>query len=144
MRKTNFQYGGQNIYDEKIHNKGYHILLDYGNLPSDSPEVIAENIVKILENMIKATDLNVLDRSINILGENTGTPPGFAITYTLDQSHISSHGYTDLGILATDIFTCGDVSKGKRAGEYFIQEIKLLYPTIKLRSKHMIRRFYYV
>jgi S-adenosylmethionine decarboxylase len=143
--ESNESNESNNLTQERhIYNKGYHIILDYSNIPSEeSAEIATTKIVNILENMIKIADLNVLDRSINILGENTGTPPGFAITYTLDQSHVTAHSYTDLGILAADIFTCGDISKGKKAGEYFVKEIKLIYPKIKLRSKHILRRFYY-
>jgi len=128
-----------------IHNKGFHVILDYSNLvSSETSEVLTNNIVKILEETVKVAELNVLDRSINVLGKNTGTPPGFAITYTLDQSHMTAHCYSNLGILAVDIFTCGDISKGKKAGEYFMKEIKMVYPMIALRSKHLLKRFYYM
>lgn len=123
--------------------KGYHILLDYSNMPHGDLENNVNTLIQLVENTVTVAKLNVLDRSINILGKSTGTPPGMALTYTLDQSHMTCHYYNDLGILAADIFTCGDLSKGKLAGCYFMHEIKRLYPMIKLRSKHVIRRFYY-
>jgi len=38
----------------------------------------------------------------------TDSPPGFAAVIMLDESHCSAHTYADLGLVALDIFTCGD------------------------------------
>jgi S-adenosylmethionine decarboxylase len=34
--------------------------------------------------------------------------PGFTAVVLLDESHCSAHAYADDGLLALDIFTCGD------------------------------------
>ncbi len=36
------------------------------------------------------------------------SPPGFAAVCLLDESHISAHTYADRGMVALDIFTCGE------------------------------------
>ena len=36
------------------------------------------------------------------------SPPGFAAVVLVDESHCSAHSYADLGLVAIDIFTCGD------------------------------------
>jgi S-adenosylmethionine decarboxylase len=36
------------------------------------------------------------------------SPPGFTAMCLLDESHCSAHTYADLGMIAMDIFTCGD------------------------------------
>jgi S-adenosylmethionine decarboxylase len=36
------------------------------------------------------------------------SPPGFAAVVMLDESHCSGHTYADLGMIALDVFTCGE------------------------------------
>jgi S-adenosylmethionine decarboxylase len=36
------------------------------------------------------------------------SPPGFAAIVVLDESHCSAHSYADLGLIAVDVFTCGE------------------------------------
>ncbi|HID21215.1 MAG TPA: S-adenosylmethionine decarboxylase proenzyme, partial [Planctomycetaceae bacterium] len=35
------------------------------------------------------------------------SPPGFTAVVVLDESHCSAHSYADAGLIALDIFTCG-------------------------------------
>lgn len=36
------------------------------------------------------------------------SPPGFTAFVLLDESHCSAHCYADLGLIALDVFTCGN------------------------------------
>jgi S-adenosylmethionine decarboxylase len=36
------------------------------------------------------------------------SPPGFTAVVVLDESHCTAHSYADDGMLALDIFTCGE------------------------------------
>ena len=36
------------------------------------------------------------------------SPPGFAAVVLIDESHVTAHCYTERGLLALDVFTCGD------------------------------------
>ena len=36
------------------------------------------------------------------------SPPGFAAVVLIDESHVTAHCYSERGILAIDVFTCGD------------------------------------
>lgn len=36
------------------------------------------------------------------------SPPGYTVAVVLDESHCTAHTYADEGMLALDIFTCGD------------------------------------
>ena len=36
------------------------------------------------------------------------SPPGFTAVVLLDESHCSAHAYADLGLIAMDVFTCGN------------------------------------
>ena len=35
------------------------------------------------------------------------SPPGFAAVVLIDESHVTAHCYSERGILAIDVFTCG-------------------------------------
>tara|TARA_Y100001935_G_scaffold246736_1_gene241750 strand:- start:1474 stop:1764 length:291 start_codon:yes stop_codon:yes gene_type:complete len=36
------------------------------------------------------------------------SPPGFAAVVLIDESHVTAHCYSKSGLLAIDVFTCGD------------------------------------
>lgn len=38
------------------------------------------------------------------------SPPGFTAAILLDESHCTAHSYADEGMIALDIFTCGNTS----------------------------------
>ena len=38
------------------------------------------------------------------------SPPGFTAMVLLDESHVSAHCYADLGLIALDVFTCGETN----------------------------------
>ncbi len=38
------------------------------------------------------------------------SPPGFTAIVLLDESHCSAHTYADLGLIAMDVFTCGNTN----------------------------------
>ena len=40
--------------------------------------------------------------------DGTKSPPGFAAVVLLDESHVSAHCYYEKGLLAIDVFTCGN------------------------------------
>lgn len=48
------------------------------------------------------------------------SPPGFTAVVLLDESHCSAHTYADLGLIAMDVFTCGNTNP--RDVLRFIQE----------------------
>jgi S-adenosylmethionine/arginine decarboxylase-like enzyme len=130
-------------------NKGTHIMFDYDNLMESeyiNTKMFTENIIKLLDKTIEQSNLNEIDRSINIFDDdNNKTPPGFAIVVVLDESHISFHSYTKLGILAIDIFTCGECSKDntRKAGDIIMNILEKTYPSINLKQKYEIKRFIY-
>jgi len=64
--------------------------------------------------------LNVMARSAERAGATvvsqvrykfgSDSPPGFAAVVLLDESHCSAHTYADLGLIAMDVFTCGNTN----------------------------------
>jgi len=49
---------------------------------------------------------NVISQVRYHFGHNS--PPGFTAMVLLDESHVSAHCYADLGLIALDVFTCGE------------------------------------
>ena len=42
-----------------------------------------------------------------VLGDDNLSPPGFTACVLIDESHVTAHCYSERGLLAIDIFTCG-------------------------------------
>jgi S-adenosylmethionine decarboxylase len=51
---------------------------------------------------------HVISQTRYHFGHNS--PPGFTAVVLLDESHCSAHSYADLGLIALDVFTCGETS----------------------------------
>ena len=51
--------------------------------------------------------INVVGKKIKIF-DGTKSPKGFTSVVLIDESHMSAHCYSDLGMLAFDCFTCGE------------------------------------
>lgn len=123
-------------------NKGIHFIFDFIDVKISKIEHYQKEINQILDMVIKEANLNQIDKSSNIfLGDNS--PPGFANVRVLDESHISAHSYSDQGILAIDIFTCGNLENGKLAANLFKKYFKKSFPTSKLINDLEIDRFTY-
>ncbi|MGB1491027.1 MAG: S-adenosylmethionine decarboxylase family protein, partial [Candidatus Poseidoniaceae archaeon] len=81
---------------------GSHIMLDCTGSIGISGDWM-------LEVMKEAVD-NSGARRVHSHVENfdgTVSPPGFAAVVLLDESHVSAHCYSDVGLLAIDAFSCG-------------------------------------
>lgn len=85
--------------------KGKHLLIDCRNVPR---EICLDDklVLKTIAEAAEAAGATVLSQVRYHLGHNS--PPGFALIVMLDESHCSAHSYADLGLIAMDIFTCGD------------------------------------
>lgn len=86
--------------------KGLHLIVDCHDVP--------RSVCLNTDAMMKAIGESLLEHRCTVLnqfGRTLGkdSPPGYAITFTLDESHVTSHSYADDGKLAIDIFTCGTV-----------------------------------
>lgn len=68
------------------------------------------------------------------------SPEGFAAVVLLDESHVSAHCYSDLGILAIDAFTCGGTDP-KKISDYILGELQNAIPTIVVEQNNRQTRF---
>jgi S-adenosylmethionine decarboxylase len=90
--------------------KGTHLIADC----SDVSRNVCLDDQKMLEVMADAARLagaTVISQVRYKFGQNS--PPGFTCVVMLDESHISAHTYADLGLIALDVFTCGDTNPCK-------------------------------
>lgn len=98
---------------------GRHLLANCRNV---SKEVCLDD-KKFLSALSRAVELagaNVISQVRYRLGHNS--PPGFACVCLLDESHVSAHSYADLGLIALDLFTCGNTDP-KDVFRYLQEEI---------------------
>lgn len=101
--------------------KGRHLLIDCRGVSRD----VCLNDALFLESMARAArraGATVISQVRYQFGHNS--PPGFAAVIMLDESHCSAHSYADLGLIALDVFTCGDTDP-RDILRYLRQEIPL-------------------
>ncbi len=90
--------------------KGFHVILDISGVPAEVCED-DQAILDVLVRAAKDAGTTVINTCRYHFGHNS--PPGCTCFVLLDESHISAHSYADLGLLAVDIFTCGDTAAEK-------------------------------
>ena len=85
--------------------RGKHLLIDCRNVPRNT----CLNDGQMLGAMARAATragAQVVSQVRYHFGHNS--PPGFTAVVVLDESHCSAHTYADLGLVALDVFTCGN------------------------------------
>lgn len=101
--------------------KGKHLLIDCRNVPQE----VCLNDQRMLEAMARAATragATVVSQVRYKFGHNS--PPGFTCVVVLDESHCSAHTYGDLGLIALDVFTCGNTDP-RDVLRYIQEEIDL-------------------
>lgn len=87
--------------------RGAHVLLDFEGFLMDPVEGGAW-ISELMESTVLAHGVRVVHQKLVQLPVNAlESPPGFTAVCLLDESHATAHCYSDTGLLAIDIFTCG-------------------------------------
>jgi S-adenosylmethionine decarboxylase len=121
-------------------NKGTHVFLDFINFIDDDLENCAEYIFEVMKESIRQTNMKVMFEKMVILKEDT--EEGFTSVLLLDESHITAHSYTKRGLLALDVFTCGDTDP-TIVSKYVSDKLQIKYPSIKCISYQVHKRFFY-
>jgi len=85
--------------------RGLHVIGDFYGVPV-SVCLDHTAMMTAIDEALKVAPCKVLHHFGISLGDDS--PPGFAITYTLDESHLTVHSYADLRRIAVDVFTCGN------------------------------------
>jgi|688.fasta_scaffold381335_1 S-adenosylmethionine decarboxylase len=127
--------------DVDKNNKGKHIFLDFinFNITTDLNEC-CENIFQIMKEGVALTKMKNMHSKMVVL--DTDTEEGFTSVILLDESHITCHSYTKLGLLALDVFTCGK-SDPTIISDYIQKSLQLKYPDIICTNSKVHKRFIY-
>lgn len=85
--------------------RGKHLLIDCRNV---SREVCLDDkaVLKAMASSAEKAGATVISQVRYHFEHNSA--PGFTAMVLLDESHCSAHSYADLGLIALDVFTCGD------------------------------------
>lgn len=85
---------------------GVHILLDYkGFLPTVEKD--GAWMLEILRQSVRDAGVREVHSHVEEF-DGEVSPLGFAAVVLIDESHVSAHCYSERGLLAIDVFTCGD------------------------------------
>ena len=105
-------------------------------------EILANNIFKIMIDAIENTNMTIVHKKLCILGQTETSAPGFTSVILIDESHCTSHCYSDKGWLAIDCFTCGKTDP-QIVMDYIVNKIKNEYPSLICTYKQNHKRFHY-
>lgn len=95
--------------------RGYHVLLDYVIEKLPTHDDFASWLMGVLRTSITDKRINIVHERCELF-DGSSSPPGFAAVFLLDESHCSAHCYSDLGMLAIDVFSCGGSAAKKTKG----------------------------
>jgi S-adenosylmethionine/arginine decarboxylase-like enzyme len=89
--------------------RGFHILLDYSGFETKNPEDLSDWTMNTIQAALKANEIRCVHSHSEVFQDvrDAETPPGFTAVCLLDESHVSAHCYSAIGLLAIDVFTCG-------------------------------------
>ena len=87
--------------------RGFHVLLDYSGFATEDPKAFSEWNMAAIHSALAANGIRCVHSHAEVFAAGGPTPQGFTSVCLLDESHVSSHCYSDDGLLAIDIFTCG-------------------------------------
>ena len=82
------------------------MLIDYVDYSSPS-ESEGPLILDILKKGLIESGVRIVHSHVEEF-DGSVSPVGFAAIILIDESHVTAHCYTERGLLALDVFTCGD------------------------------------
>jgi len=112
--------------------RGLHLIVDCQKVER-SVCLNDELFLDVMARSVKRSGCTVISQFRYRFGNDS--PPGFTAMVMLDESHCSAHTYADAGLIAMDIFTCGD-NDPQLALKVIREEIDLGEVSIRL-----VRRF---
>ena len=86
--------------------RGSHVLLDYVNY-SSPVENEGEWMLDLMRESVRRCGIREVHSHVEVF-DGVLSPPGYAAVVLIDESHVTAHCYSDSGLLAIDVFTCGN------------------------------------
>ena len=118
--------------------RGGHVVLDYIGY---SPPVDGDGdwMLQLLRGCVQRAGVREVHSHVAQF-DGTESPPGFAAVVLIDESHVSAHCYSESGLLAIDIFTCGESDPVALADDIHREGVGAV-PEIELAGRKMLDRF---
>ncbi len=117
---------------------GSHVLLDYVNYHK-SPEGGGEWVLRVLRECVRESGVREVHSHVEIF-DGSQSPPGFAAVVLIDESHVTAHCYSERGLLAIDVFTCGD-SDADMVADLVHDRLVSEIPGLRLIFRKSLKRF---
>ena len=118
--------------------RGGHVVLDYTGY---SPPVDEDGagMLQVLRDCVNRAGIREVHAHVAQF-DGSESPPGFAAVVLIDESHVSAHCYSESGLLAIDIFTCGDSDPVPLADDIHSMVVEAV-PGLELSSRESLDRF---
>ena len=118
--------------------RGGHVVLDYIGY---SPPVDEDGawMLQVLRDCVNRAGIREVHAHVAQFN-GSESPPGFAAVVLIDESHVSAHCYSESGLLAIDIFTCGDSDPGPLADDIHSMVVEAV-PGLDLSGRERLDRF---
>jgi S-adenosylmethionine decarboxylase len=123
-----------------MNHKGTHIFLDFVNFKVERNDLdeICKYVFSLMEDSLTYTSMKNMHSKMIILKDHTAE--GFTSVVLLDESHITAHAYTEQGLLALDVFTCGKTNP-KIVSDFISCGLRERFPDIQCVSHQINKRF---
>lgn len=120
--------------------KGCHVFMDIINFfPTDLEDAVAFIFETMKSAITNNSNMKIMGEQMVMLKEPE-TEEGFTSCLLLDASHFTSHAYTKRGLLAFDIFTCGNANSHYICC-WFMDQLQKKYPAIQVANYQVNPRF---
>ena len=120
---------------------GNHTLIDITGVKIEDPHEYGKNVSDICRSSLSLGTCREVHHKLIIFPKNGISPPGFTMVILIDESHITAHCYSEKGMLAIDIFTCGNGSDTNKMASFIIHSLKLIHPELVVRHLNSLKRF---
>ena len=123
-----------------MNHKGTHVFLDFVNFNVSREELdeTCKYVFSLMEDSLTHTSMKNKHGKMVVLKDDT--EEGFTSVILLDESHITAHSYTKIGLLALDVFTCGKTNP-QVISDFIKSGLESKYPNIKCTSHQVNQRF---
>jgi len=117
---------------------GSHVLLDYVDYHRGEGGD-GEWVLAALRDCVRESGIREVHSHVEIF-DGTESPLGFAAAVLIDESHVTAHCYSERGLLAIDVFTCGD-SDSDAVADMIHGRLVAENPGVRLVFRKSVERF---
>jgi|TARA_B110000263_G_scaffold45186_1_gene37199 S-adenosylmethionine decarboxylase len=122
----------------EVDSAGSHVLLDYVDYERGR-EGDGEWVLGILRECVRESGVREVHSHVEIF-DGMESPLGFAAAVLIDESHVTAHCYSERGLLAIDIFTCG-ASDSDSVADLIHERLVSENPGLRLVFRKNVERF---